>query len=203
MVVAILGDLCENPPPRAQPAAVVEIGGPIRRPPQAVAAVVVVEATTLTTTICPVTTEASERDARRLARADGPWRAKCKANEELKFPGLSDQAGFRAWKNAVYAKVNQASGRPDDKVLCWICRVEDRRYPDEFFEQVPMIFMGLSRKSIVAIQALVRGVLGTKISLIIDSYMTKVPEYAWIAAITTHPQGVRDAPREGHKFSDY
>ena len=36
-----------------------------------------------------------------------------------------------------------------------------------------MIFTGISRKITVAIQAIVRGALGTKISLIIDSYMKK------------------------------
>ena len=88
-------------------------------------------------------TDTSERDARRLARADGPWRPKHKEHDDLKFPGLPDQAGFRAWENTVCARFNSAPGRPDGKALRWVRRVEGRRYPDELFQYVPMSFTGI------------------------------------------------------------
>ena len=56
-VVAIPGDLHETYPPRARPAADVEIGRPTRRPLQAVVVVVVEATIRTTTTICPVTTQ--------------------------------------------------------------------------------------------------------------------------------------------------
>lgn len=112
-----------------------------------------------------------ECDARRLTRAEGPWRATYKEAEEPKSPGLPGQAGFNAWKKIVCARVNQASDRPDDKALRLVRRVEDRRYPDEFFQQAPPIFLHLPRKIAVAIQAIVRGALWIKISILIVQYM--------------------------------
>ncbi len=52
-------------------------------------------------------------------------KTKYKIDEAFKFNSMPTVATqVRAWKNSVYSTVNSASGRPDDKALVWVMKVE-------------------------------------------------------------------------------
>ena len=73
----------------------------------------------------------------------------------------------------MYTRVAQASGRPDNKALKWIRRIEESRYLDDYFITVPLSFASLSRKITVAIQAIVRGALQMRFDLIVGDFMKR------------------------------
>ena len=98
---------------------------------------------------------------------------KYKESGEIKFHPLPEVSGFRHWKTVVYTRVTQAAGRPDDKALKWVRRVEDPRYPDDFFIRVPLHFASLSRKITVAIQSVVKGSLQMRFDLVVDGFMKR------------------------------
>ena len=52
----------------------------------------------------------------------------------------------------MYQKINTASGRPDDKAMCWAREAEDDSLPDSHFFVVPKRFATLSRKIATAVQ---------------------------------------------------
>ena len=111
------------------------------------------------------TLEGIDRELRKIHKK------KYKEADHIKFPNWPSAPGFRAYKNIVYQKINTASGRPDDKAMCWAREAENDELPDSHFHVVPKRFATLSRKIASAVQENAHGELGRNITETVEDWI--------------------------------